>query len=50
MKEFNLRVIPQNDDLELLVEYYEALLDYLDDVVPCLSELIGNFDESYGEE
>ena len=50
MKEFNLRVIPQNDDLELLVEYYEALLGFLEDHVPCLDVLIESFDEKYGEE
>ena len=48
MKEFNMRVIPHNDDLELLVEYSEDLLGFLEDHVPCLDELITIFDESYG--
>lgn len=50
MKEFNTRVIPQSEDLELLVAYYEDLLGFLDDMIPCLDELIESFDESYGEE
>ena len=50
MKQFNTRVIPHNDDLELLVAYYEDLLGFLDDMIPCLDELIESFDESYGEE
>jgi len=29
------------------LEYYEALLDYLDDMVPCLDDLITMFDEGY---
>ena len=31
--------------LEFKVDYYERLLDYLDDMVPCLDELISQFDE-----
>lgn len=50
MEEFNTRVIPHNDDLETLVEYYEALLVHLNGMVPHLDELIESFDESYGEE
>lgn len=34
-----------NDQEKL--EYYEALLDYLDDMVPCLDSLIEQFDERY---
>ena len=50
MKEFNLRVIPHNDDLEALVEYYEDLIGFLEDHVPCLDDLIESFDERHGEE
>ena len=32
------------------IEYYVTLLDFLDDMIPCLDELIESFDESYGEE
>lgn len=42
-----MRVIPHNDDLESLVEYYEALLDYLDDVIPNLEYVIDQFDETW---
>lgn len=27
------------------LDYYERLLDFLDDMVPCLDELIAQFDE-----
>lgn len=50
MKEFNSRVIPHNDDLEALVEFYEDLIGFLEDHVPCLDDLITLFNESYGEE
>lgn len=39
-------------DLQILVEraaeadYYERLIDYLMDVVPCLDDLIANFEET----
>ena len=33
---------------EKAVDYYERLLDYLDDMVPCLGELIAQFDEGEG--
>ena len=42
----------ETGDLQILieqaaqVEYYERLLDYLNDMVPCLDELISNFDEN----
>jgi len=32
-------------DLVDKLDYYERLLDFLDDVVPCLDELIAQFDE-----
>lgn len=32
-------------DLVDKLDYYERLLDYLDDMVPCLDELIAQFDE-----
>jgi hypothetical protein len=32
------------------VEYYEVLLDFLDDMVPCLDDLITMFDEGYGND
>jgi hypothetical protein len=28
-----------------LIEYYEELLDYLDDCIPCLGEVISQFNE-----
>ena len=31
------------------IEYYEALIDYLDDRVPCLDELITMFNEGEDE-
>ena len=31
---------------EDLIEYYEGLLDFLDDNVPCLDELITIYNES----
>lgn len=27
------------------IDYYERLLDFLDDMIPCLDELIAQFDE-----
>jgi hypothetical protein len=32
-------------DLVDKLDYYERLLDFLDDMVPCLDELIAQFDE-----
>lgn len=32
-------------DLADKLDYYERLLDFLDDMVPCLDELIAQFDE-----
>ena len=32
-------------DLVDKLDYYERLLDYLQDMVPCLDELIKQFDE-----
>lgn len=32
-------------DLVDKLDYYERLLDYLDDMVPCLDVLIAQFDE-----
>lgn len=32
-------------DLVDKLDYYERLLDFLDDMVPCLGELIAQFDE-----
>ena len=29
------------------IRYYEELLDFLDDMVPCLDVLIAQFDEQY---
>lgn len=40
--------IQERIDLVYKLDYYERLLDYLDDMVPCLGELIAQFDE--GEE
>ena len=33
------------DQMQSKIDYYEALLDYLDDMVPCLGELIEQFKE-----
>lgn len=30
-----------------IIEYYEGLLDFLDDHVSCLDELIGLYEEEY---
>jgi hypothetical protein len=32
------------------IEYYEALLGYLDDMVPCLDDLISLFEEEWENE
>lgn len=32
-------------DLVDKIDYYERLLDYLDDMIPCLDELIQQFNE-----
>lgn len=32
------------------VAYYEELLDFLDDHIPCLDELISLFDDQRGED
>lgn len=29
------------------IRYYKELLDFLDDMVPCLDDLIAQFDERY---
>lgn len=45
----------ETGDLQILIEqaakvvYYERLLDYLYDIVPCLDDLISNFDENEQE-
>ena len=36
-------------DLVDKVDYYERLLDYLDDMVPCLDDLIQQFNEDDGQ-
>lgn len=36
-------------DLVDKLDYYERLLDFLDDMVPCLDELIAQFDEDEEE-
>jgi len=36
--------------LQELVEYYEGLLDHLDDMIPCLGEVIANYDERCDDE
>lgn len=35
---------------EDLIDYYEGLIDYLDDNVPCLGELIQMYDEGLEED
>lgn len=35
--------------LEDLIDYYEGLLDFLDDMVPCLGELIAMYNEGEDE-
>ena len=40
------KVVRSTDDLADKLDYYERLLDYLDDMVPCLSDLIEQFDEN----
>lgn len=37
-------------EMEPQVKYYEELLDFLDDMVPCLDDLIIIFDEEYEEQ
>lgn len=33
------------DKLQAKIDYYEGLIDFLDDRVPCLGELISMYDE-----
>lgn len=35
----------EKGDLVDKLDYYERLLDFLDDMVPCLDELIAQFDK-----
>lgn len=37
--------IQDKKDIVDKLDYYERLLDFLDDMVPCLNELIAQFDE-----
>lgn len=37
--------IQDKKDLVDKLDYYERLLDFLDDMVPCLDELIAQFNE-----
>lgn len=37
--------IKDKKDIVDKLDYYERLLDFLDDMVPCLDELIVQFDE-----
>lgn len=37
--------IQEKIDLVYKLDYYERLLDFLDDMVPCLDELISQFDK-----
>ena len=39
------KVVRGTDDLVDKLDYYERLLGFLDDMVPCLSGLIAQFDE-----
>ena len=36
-------------DLQARIDYYESLLEYLENNVPCLDVLIDLFDEQYVE-
>lgn len=37
--------VQDKKDLVDKLDYYERLLDFLDDMVPCLDELIAQFNE-----
>lgn len=37
--------VDDKKDLVDKLDYYERLIDFLDDMVPCLDELIAQFDE-----
>lgn len=37
--------VDEKVDLVDQLDYYERLLDFLDDMIPCLDELIAQFDE-----
>ena len=38
------------DKLQSKIDYYEGLIDYLYDHVPCMDELIALYDEGLGDE
>ena len=40
--------VQDKKDLVDKLDYYERLLDFLDDMVPCLDELIAQFNEDEG--
>ena len=37
------------EEMEDKLDYYEGLLDYLDDVVPCLQEMIDYYNGEEGQ-
>lgn len=39
-------IIQELRSAKAALEYHEGLLDYLYDMVPCLDDLIANYDES----
>lgn len=41
------KVQEQRDAVQSAVEYYEALIDYLHDVVPCIDAVIAEFDAAW---
>lgn len=38
------------DKLQTKIDYYAGLIDYLDDCIPCLGELIQMYDEGLEED